>query len=141
MTNGIQNCSVALIDRPISINRSQQAQNIFAPEPLRHRLIGPKSRRHDPRSEIRPAPAAYFCKQEERFQSLLVVVLVRRIQVFRSCSAAAASSMSVIRRALRGPPLQPAKSRIGGGAAVFAYCLRGKPRSSRIHVSKIATFA
>ena len=66
--------AVALVDRTIPLNRSQQAQDILAPQALRHGLVRHEPRRHDPRSQPRPAPAARFGKQEERLQTLRVIV-------------------------------------------------------------------
>jgi hypothetical protein len=69
-----QDRPVALVDRTILLNGSQQTQNILAPKSLEHRLIGHEPGRHNPRSQPRPAPAARFGKQEERPQTLSVVV-------------------------------------------------------------------
>src|SRR5436190_16037988 len=56
------------------MNRSQQAQDILAPQALRHGLIGHEPGCKDPRRQSRPAPAARFGKQKERPQTLSVVV-------------------------------------------------------------------
>src|SRR5258708_7698490 len=66
--------AVALVDRAIPLNRSQQAQDILAPQALRHGLVCHEPRRHDPRGQPGSAPAARFGKQEEWPQTLSVIM-------------------------------------------------------------------
>src|SRR5260370_36008089 len=56
--------AVAFVDRAILLNRSQQAQDILAPQALRHGLVRHEPRRHDPPSQPGSAPAARFGKRK-----------------------------------------------------------------------------
>ena len=66
--------AVALVDRAIPPNRSQQAQDVLALYALRHGLVRHEPGRHDPRGQPRPTPTARFGEQEERPQTLRVIV-------------------------------------------------------------------
>ena len=69
-----QDRPVTLVDRTISLNRSQQAQDILASQALGHGLVCHEPGRHDSRCQPRRAPAARFGKQEECPKSLRVIV-------------------------------------------------------------------
>jgi len=66
--------AVALVDWAIPLNRGQQTQDILAPDALRHGLVCHEPGRHDPGGQTRPAPVARFGEEEERPQSLRVIV-------------------------------------------------------------------
>ena len=122
-----QDCPVALVDRTITLNRRQQAHDILAPQPFRHGLVGHEPGRHDPFGKPRPAPAARLGEQEERPQTLRVIV---------SRPAAPGASPVLFRYGIvdvghpdvnqrRASSLQPQEEAVGGPAIVL-YGRRGE---------------
>src|ERR1700730_12580493 len=119
--------AVALVDRAILLNRSQQAQDILAPQALRHGLVRHEPRRHDPRSEPGSAPAARFGKQEEWPQALSVIVYRSGAPppppVFCRHGIVDVGHLDGVQRCAF--PCQP-EEEVVDGAAVVLYGRRGK---------------
>src|ERR1700730_718423 len=119
--------TVALVDRPILLNGSQQAQDILAPQTLRHGLVRHEPRRHDPRSQPGSAPAARFGKQEEWPQALSVIVYRSaapgRPRVFYRNGIVEVGHLDGVQRCAF--PCQP-EEEVVDGAAVVLYGRRGK---------------
>src|SRR5260370_1382767 len=119
--------AVALVDRAILLNRSQQAQDILAPQALRHGLVRHEPRPHDPRSQPGSAPAARFGKQEEWPQALSVIVYRSAAPgpppaLFRNGMVDVGHLDGIQRCAF---PCQP-EEEVVDGAAVVSYGRRGK---------------
>src|ERR1700730_1091558 len=119
--------AVALVDLAIPLDRSQQAQDILAPQALRQGLVRHEPRRHDPRGQHGSAPAARFGKQEEWPQALSVILYRSAAPgpppvLFRDGIVDVSHLDGVQRCAF---PCQPEEEAVGG-AAVVLYGRRGK---------------
>src|SRR3954465_3699048 len=69
-----QDRPIALVDWAVAPNRRQQAHDILALQSLRHGLVGHEPGRHDACGEAHSAPAARLGEQEERPQTLRIIV-------------------------------------------------------------------
>src|SRR5580692_4340347 len=119
--------AVALVDRAITLNRGQQAQDIVAPQALRHGLVRHEPKRHDPRSQPGSAPAARCGKQEEGPQALSVIVYRSATPspppVFCRNGIVDVGHLDGVQRCAF--PCQPEEEAVDG-AAVVLYGRRGK---------------